>query len=139
MPMGTDKPQVDYRVSPPVDDADLNRLFAAAWHPHRERQFGPTISRSLAYICAYHGGRLIGFVNVAWDGGKHGFLLDTTVAPEHRRRGVGTELVRQAVQVAAQAGLGWLHVDYEPQLGGFYRRCGFRPTEAGVMDLSEAQ
>ena len=29
----------------------------------------------------------------------------------------------------------WLHVDYEPHLLDFYRRCGFRHTEAGLMHL----
>ncbi|NEA38295.1 GNAT family N-acetyltransferase, partial [Streptomyces sp. SID11385] len=30
-------------------------------------------------------GNLAGFVNVAWDGGAHAFLLDTAVARAHRR------------------------------------------------------
>ncbi|MEV4123944.1 carboxylesterase family protein [Nocardia sp. NPDC049707] len=33
-------------------------------------------------------GLLIGFVNVAWDGADHAFLLDTKVRPEHRHRGI---------------------------------------------------
>jgi ribosomal protein S18 acetylase RimI-like enzyme len=127
---------MEYRTSPVVSDAELNELFARAWEGHVERPFSPVLSRSLAYICAYEAGRLTGFVNIAWDGGVHGFLLDTTVLPEFRHRGIGTELVRQAVQVATGAGLEWLHVDYEPHLEGFYRGCGFRHTAAGVMRLS---
>src|SRR5690242_21310195 len=45
--------------------------------------------------------QLVGFVNVAWDGGKHAFVLDVIVDPEHQRRGVGTELVACAAQQAA--------------------------------------
>ena len=78
---------------------------------------------------------MVGFVNVAWDGGVHAFLLDTTVAPEYRGRGIGTELVKRAAEVAHAAGLEWLHVDYEPHLDGFYRGCGFGRTAAGLLRL----
>ncbi|MER7011924.1 GNAT family N-acetyltransferase [Saccharopolyspora sp. NPDC000359] len=79
---------------------------------------------------------LVGFTNVAWDGGDHAFLLDPKVRPEHQRGGIGTELVRRAAEGAARAGFTWLHVDFEPQLRGFYfAACGFRPTEAGLIAL----
>ena len=40
---------------------------------------------SLGWICARQGdGSLIGFVNVAWDGGDHAFLLDPKVPPDHQ-------------------------------------------------------
>ena len=133
--MGTENMDIEYRVAPAIDDAELNRLFAAAWPGHCDRRFGPVLARSLTYICAFTHGALIGFVNAAWDGGLHAFLLDTTVAPEYRRRGVGTELVRRAADMARRAGLEWLHVDYEPHLDGFYRGCGFCPTAAGLLHL----
>ncbi|TDC74765.1 GNAT family N-acetyltransferase, partial [Streptomyces hainanensis] len=41
-------------------------------------------------------GRLVGFVNVAWDGGAHAFLLDTVVASDHRRLGIAARLVAVA-------------------------------------------
>lgn len=79
---------------------------------------------------------LIGFVNVAWDGGDHAFLLDTAVRPDHRRRGVGAELVRIAAEGAAEAGCEWLEVDFGEHLAPFYLdACGFRPTRAGLIRL----
>jgi len=42
---------------------------------------------SLGWVCARDGADLAGFVNVAWDGGAHAFILDTVVArPLHNRR-----------------------------------------------------
>ena len=79
--------------------------------------------------------RLIGFVNVAWDGGVHAFLLDATVHPEFGRRGIGTELVRLVAEESRARGAEWLHVDFEPALEGFYRACGFGSTAAGLMKL----
>ena len=94
------------------------------------------LARSLCWVTAHQAGRLIGFVNVAWDGGMHAFLLDTAVHPEYGRQGLGTALVRRAAQEAARLGAGWLHVDYEPHLKGFYRGCGFGDTRAGLLRLN---
>ncbi|MGN6700857.1 MAG: GNAT family N-acetyltransferase, partial [Thermomicrobiales bacterium] len=77
----------------------------------------------------------IGFVRLAWDGSVHAFLLEPTVRPDFRRRGIGRALVARAVAVARERGLTWVHVDYEPQLRDFYQACGFRPTDAGLIRL----
>jgi len=126
---------ITYRISPDVTNEALNALFAAAWPDNVWSDFEPLLSRSLAYICAYHVDRLIGFVNLAWDGGMHAFLLDTTVHPEFRHHGIGRALVAHAAQTARERGIVWLHVDYEPHLETFYRGCGFQHTEAGLMRL----
>jgi GNAT superfamily N-acetyltransferase len=79
---------------------------------------------------------LVGFVNVAWDGGDHAFLLDTKTHGEYQRRGIGMEIVKVAVRNARAAGCEWLHVDFEPCLGPFYfDACGFKRTEAGLIHL----
>jgi len=70
-----------YLISPPVTNDGLNTLFAAAWSGHSPTDFSPVLNRSLAFVCAYHSSRLIGFVNLAWDGGIHAFVLDTTFIP----------------------------------------------------------
>jgi GNAT superfamily N-acetyltransferase len=127
---------VTYHINPPVGNEELNALFAAAWQDHTARDFAPLLARSLAYVCAYAGDSLIGFVNLAWDGGIHAFVLDTTVHPAQGRQGIGRRLVAVAAAEARRRGIHWLHVDYEPHLESFYRGCGFQPTAAGVMRLT---
>jgi GNAT superfamily N-acetyltransferase len=130
--------QIEYRINPPLTDAELNALFASAWpEEHVERGYRPVLERSLGYVCAYRSGELVGFANLAGDGGAHAFLLDPTVRPDQRRQGIGTEMVRRATELTRQAGAEWLHVDYEARLADFYRKCGFRHTEAGLMRLGE--
>ncbi len=129
---------IDYRVNPVVTNEFLNELFGAAWSEHSCRDFRPILERSLAYIGAYDANcRLIGFVNVAWDGGIHAFLLDTTVHPDWRRRGIGRNLVRHAEHIARERGMEWLHVDFDSHLRDFYLGCGFQPTEAGLIGFKD--
>lgn len=129
------EPAVAYRISPPVDSAALNALFATTWEGHTYRDFAPVLSRSLLYVCAYDGDTLVGFVNLAWDGGIHAFLLDTTVHTQWQHQGIGRQLVIRAVEAARERGAEWVHVDYEPHLEAFYRSCGFLPTLAGLIHL----
>lgn len=124
-----------YRISPSVSNDDLNALFGAAWPHHVATDFAPILIRSLAYVCAYADDCPIGFVNLAWDGGIHAFLLDTTVHPQWQRRGVGRSLVLHAIDVAGNRNIRWVHVDFEPDLLHFYRQCGFIHTEAGLIQL----
>lgn len=94
-------------------------------------------SHSLGWVTARSGtGLLVGFVNVAWDGADHAFLIDTKTRPSHQRHGIGTAVVRRAVEGARAAGCEWLFVDFEPHLEAFYlESCGFRPTPAGLIQL----
>ena len=131
---------MQYRIKPKLTDAELKPLFRAAWPHEDDASYEPVLARSLTCVAAYDmvggGEQLVGFVNVAWDGGVHAFLLDTTVHPAVQRRGVGTELVRRAAQEAKRLGCNWLHVDFGEHLESFYRECGFRATPAGLIDLT---
>ena len=125
----------DIRIDPFPSPEEFAALWPAAWDGAEAPDFTRILSRSLAHLGAYHDGRLIGFVNVAWDGGIHAFVLETVVHPDFRRRGIASDLVRRAVEVAGERGAHWLHVDFEPHLEEFYRACGFRPTSAGLISL----
>jgi GNAT superfamily N-acetyltransferase len=123
------------RANPPSSSDELDGLFGAAWPDHQERDFRPILDRALFYVCAYQAEQLIGFAKVVGDGGVHGFLLDPTVAPGWRRRGIGKKLVKACSGEARRKGIEWLHVDYEPPLKAFYNSCGFSTTEAGLLNL----
>jgi GNAT superfamily N-acetyltransferase len=96
---------------------------------------------SLGWVTARLSDRsLAGFVNVAWDGGDHAFLIDTKTRRDLHRRGIGTMVVRLAAQRAKGAGCEWLHVDFGEELRPFYfDACGFRPTVAGLINLHELE
>ena len=131
---------VEYEWRGEFENAELNALHAEAFE-HRvldDDWHGQVHRHSLGWVCARRDGRLVGFVNVAWDGGAHAFILDTIVAGDARREGIGKGLVASAVAGTrrAAADCEWLHVDFEDDLRPFYfDACGFTPTDAGLIAL----
>jgi ribosomal protein S18 acetylase RimI-like enzyme len=120
------------------DNAEVNALHAEAFghRPRDDDWRGQLRKHSLGWVCARDDHKLIGFVNVAWDGGIHAFILDPVVATEERGRGVGTRLIAVAVSGARDGGCDWLHVDFDDHLQPFYfDACGFAPTKAGLIRL----
>lgn len=122
-----------------VDDAQIPARMFEVDHGRQSAtsDWQPVLKQSLAYVCAFDSERLIGFVNVAWDGRDHTFILDTRVDPDFRMHGIGKELVARGANEGGEAGCEWVHVDYLPELTTFYERCGSRPTAGGLIHLSE--
>lgn len=122
----------------PFSNSELNTLHSEAFdHPRSVHDWSNQLAQhSLGWVTARDGIALVGFINVAWDGRAHSFVLDTAVTARWRRRGVGTRLVEEAKVRSAEAGCEWLHVDFSAGLGRFYlQECGFDSTEAGVIRL----
>ena len=128
-------PRIGWRE--PVSDEELVELTQSHGGRAEAGWWDRVRPHSLGWVTARTGaGELVGFVNVAWDGGDHAFLIDTKTRPSHQRRGLGTAVVHRAVEEARAAGCEWLHVDFEPALAAFYlETCGFRTTAAGLVHL----
>lgn len=124
----------------PVSDAEIVDLTESHGGNPEPGWWDRIRGHSLGWVSARsREGQLVGFVNVAWDGGGHAFLIDTKTRPSHQRQGLGTAVVRRAVEEARAAGCEWLFVDFEPHLESFYLdSCGFRPTAAGLVHLTDS-
>lgn len=116
-------------------DMDLRALWLSAWEDFGPDSFAPILARGIGHVGAYENDQLVGFVNVAWDGGVHAFILDTTVHKDFQRLGIATKLLYRATEIARDRGAHWLHVDFEPHLTTLYRAAGFGPTAAGLKRL----
>jgi GNAT superfamily N-acetyltransferase len=121
------------------DNAAVNALHADGFdHALLDVDWRTQVERhSLGWVCAFEAtARLIGFVNVAWDGGAHAFVIDTLVAGDRRHNGIGSGLLEVAERESRAAGCDWLHVDFEDDVRNFYvGACGFSPTPAGLIAL----
>lgn len=124
----------------PLTDAEIVTLTLTHGGSPERGWWDRIRPHSLGWVTARDtDGALVGFVNVAWDGGDHAFLLDTKTRPDHQHHGVGTAVVAVAVERARDAGCEWLHVDFVEDLAPFYfDSCGFRPTAAGLVHLRPA-
>jgi ribosomal protein S18 acetylase RimI-like enzyme len=130
---------IEYHWRGDITDAELVALTDSYGGNSEVGWWDRIRPHSLGWVSARFGtGEVAGFVNVAWDGGDHAFLIDTKVRSDLQRRGIGTELVRIATEHAKQAGCEWLHVDFENRLEPFYiDACHFRPTTAALIHLPD--
>src|SRR6476659_10543435 len=121
----------------PLEDAELVELV----HSHGGRAelgwWDRIRLHSLGWVTAREeDGTLVGFANVAWNGGDHAFLLDPKTRGSFQRQGIGRCVVSLAAEHAQAAGCEWLHVDFEPELRPFYlEACAFTPAEGGLIHL----
>ena len=132
---------ITYLWREPIDNDEVNALHAEAFDTRmftaEEWDWQSLLARhSLGWVTARDAGRLVGFINVLWDGLVHAWLQDTMVSARRRRKGIGRSLVAIARERARTAGCEFLHVDFEDHLGQFYyQACGFAPTSAGLIRL----
>lgn len=98
----------------------------------RDHSFGWVVARSHERPRV-----LVGFLNVVSDGVVHAWLQDVMVAQHARGNGVGSHMVRCAVDRVRRAGHDWIHVDFDDGLAPFYlAACGFAASSAGLLELS---
>jgi GNAT superfamily N-acetyltransferase len=89
---------VTYRDSEAIDFEDLARLFDdAGWGARTvdAARFEALIKGSRFVVSAWDEGTLVGFARAISDGVKNAYVADVVVRTDHRRRGIGAELVRR--------------------------------------------
>lgn len=94
---------------------------------------------------AIRNGRVVGTTSLLVDqkfihgGGRVGNIEDVAVSPDARHCGIGTALVKHAVQRARALGCYKVILHCFSNLSGFYQRMGFRDYNIGMrLDLSAA-
>ena len=90
------------------------------------------VHKAARVVGVYRGDEMVGFCLVSSDGTAYAFLCDVFVLEPHRGRGLGVELVREAVDHGPQRDLPWyLGTSTAHDL---YRRFGFgEPNHERLM------
>jgi GNAT superfamily N-acetyltransferase len=112
-------------------DVDAVHAFITTsyWAAGRPREAMARLIEGAARVVGlYLDGRQVGFCRIESDGEKFAFLADVYVLPEHRGRGLGVELVREAVELGPHRELGWTLKTRDAH--GLYERFGFGPPDA---------
>lgn len=123
-----------------VDVDAVHRFLSeeAYWVPGRSRATIERLVReSHRVVGAYDGDALVGFCRVVSDGTSVAWLGDVFVVTSHRGRGVGVELVREAVEHPSVRDLQWYLGTRDAH--ELYRRFGFHePDDGRTMVRSRA-
>ena len=129
---------IEYCWRGKIDNDALNALHADAFGHgvYNDDWRTQTARHSLGWVTAHDDGRLVGFLNVPWDGRVHAWLQDVIVSSLDRHRGIGRAMVAVAADHSRAAGCEWLHVDFDEEHREFYiDACGFKPSAAGLIEL----
>jgi GNAT superfamily N-acetyltransferase len=114
-------------------DAVHAYLTTSYWALGRTRETQERLVRDATRVVGlYERDRQIGFCRVVSDGERFAWLADVYVLAPYRGRGLGVELVREAVENGPHAGLEWYLKTKDAQ--GLYERFGFgRPSDERLM------
>ena len=135
-------------VSPGIElDDDRERIDLASVHGYvsehgywalgRPYDVMAHLVRDAARVVGlYDAGRQIGFCRVASDDTTYAWLFDVYVLPEYRGRGLGVELVREAVENGPQARLRWIL--HTKDMHRLYARFGFTTPGERCMERPAA-
>ena len=119
-----------------IDVGLVHRFLSteAYWALGRSREeVEATLAGSSRVVGLYGGdGGQLGFARVISDGRVIAYLADVFVLPEARGRGLGVELVREAVERGPQAGCRWMLHTLDAH--GLYTRLGFAPASGRVLE-----
>jgi GNAT superfamily N-acetyltransferase len=99
------------------------------WAKGRSRErMRAAIDGSARVVGLYKGDEQVGFLRVVSDGATFAYLADVYVLDEHRGRGLGVELVHEAVEPEPWSGFMW-HLRTK-DAHNLYRKFGFtEPSE----------
>jgi GNAT superfamily N-acetyltransferase len=118
-----------------IDVDETHRFLSteAYWAMGRPLEVVERLVREASRVVGlYHSGAQVGFARVVSDGTAFAYLADVYVLPGHRGRGLGLELVREAVDDGPFSGARWLlHTDDAHDL---YRKLGFGAPSAMLME-----
>ena len=102
-----------YQLDDDRDRVDIDMVYRylteeAYWVPGRERATIERLVReSTRVIGVYLGDQQVGFARVISDGTNVAWLGDVFVLAEHRGRGLGEEMVREAVEYPDHRDVQW--------------------------------
>jgi ribosomal protein S18 acetylase RimI-like enzyme len=117
-------------------DVDAVHEFLANhsyWAKGRPRDVVARLVREATRVVGlYRGGEQVGFGRVVSDGEVFAYLLDVYVRPEFRGRGLGVEIVREAVDRGPQRDLRWLLGTADAN--ELYEKFGFGPVSSIMME-----
>ena len=109
-----------------IDDI-LHLYQAVGWtnYTNQTQMLEQSLAHSLAIYVARDGEEIVGLVRLVGDGFSSVFVQDLIVLPSYQRRGIGSDLMKEALGDFKDAYQVQLATDESEKTLGFYRSLGF--------------
>ena len=109
-----------------IDDV-LHLYQAVGWtnYTHQPQMLAQALSHSLATYLARDGEKIVGLVRLVGDGFSSVFVQDLIVLPTYQRQGIGSALMKEALEDYKDAYQVQLVTEQTERTLGFYRSMGF--------------
>lgn len=130
---------LQYKTHSPLTNDDLNGLFGRVGNKTMSVDFSRILDQSLTWIAGYDGDVLMAWINVAWDGFVHAFLVDR-IAMDDEDGAVRSELVRQAIAAIRRdhPTVFKIHADCRPDEIPWLVELGFQQLPGGIVVLDRS-
>ncbi|MFE5597832.1 GNAT family N-acetyltransferase [Streptomyces coelicoflavus] len=121
-----------------VDLDELSRLYLLAPLGNKPPESLATVYGNSRYMCfVYAGDALVGAGRALADGADCAYIADVAVHPEHQGRGLGSDIIRKLVELAA--GHKKIILYAAPGTEAFYRGLGFLHMNTAMGTWSDPQ
>ncbi|WP_247929002.1 GNAT family N-acetyltransferase [Streptococcus mitis] len=107
---------------------DVLHLYqAVGWtnYTHQPEMLEQALSHSLVIYVALDGDAVVGLIRLVGDGFSSVFVQDLIVLPSYQRQGIGSSLMKEALEDYKDAYQVQLVTDQTERTLGFYRSMGF--------------
>ena len=107
---------------------DVLHLYqAVGWtnYTHQPEMFEQALSHSLAIYVALDGDAVVGLIRLVGDGFSSVLVQDSIVLPSYQRQGIGSALMKQALEDFKEVYQVQLATEQTEKNVGFYRSMGF--------------
>ena len=105
----------------------LHLYHAVGWtnYTHQPEMLEQALSHSLAVYMALDGDTVVGLIRLVGDGFSSIFVQDLIVLPIYQRKGIGSSLMKEALEDYKDAYQVQLVTEQTEKNAGFYRSMGF--------------
>ena len=112
-------------------DEIINLYKSVGWANYLERAniLRQAFTNSLCILGAYDSDKLVGIIRVVGDGLTIVFVQDIIVIPEYQRRGIGTKLLKEVMELYRHVYQMELLTDNTEKTKAFYRSMGFTASD----------
>lgn len=128
---------MDYRIFGAERLTDIRMIFEeAGWRAYLgdDGKLCRALENSLYTLGAFEGETLVGFVRCVGDGEHIVYVQDLIVREDHRRKGIGRELIQRVLAEFAHVRMIALMTDSgDVRANAFYRDVGMKLYESGGL------